>query len=91
MPAQAENYCAASSGLEPEPPGTKDRRATNYTTGHGCGWFGTCGGIRTPCARRRLHYTQLRLTLFASHAWHHMLPEQDSNLQSRINSPLVYR
>jgi hypothetical protein len=53
--------------------------------------IGTCGGIRTPCARRQLLYRQPRLTLFASHAWHHGLREQDSNLQSRINNPLVYR
>jgi hypothetical protein len=40
---------------------------------------------------RQLLYGQPRLALFASHAWHHELPDQDSNLQSRINNPLVYR
>ena len=55
------------------------------------GPIGTCGGIRTPCAQGHLLYGQPRQALFASHAWHHRLPEQDSNLQSRINNPLVYR
>ena len=71
----------------PEP---KSGRAADYPRGNGC-LVGTCGGIRTPCARRQLLYRQPRLTVFASHARHHRLPEQDSNLQSRINNPLVYR
>ena len=60
-------------------------------TPRGNGLVGTCGGIRTPCARRQLLYRQPRLTVFASHARNHRLPEQDSNLQSQINNPLVYR
>ena len=115
-PNEAWWTCAASSGFEPESPGTKLRWVTDYPTRHDVssltrqdsnlnrliqnqpcyrlhhGSRGrTCGGIRTPCARRQLLYRQPRLTLFASHAWHHRLPEQDSNLQSRINNPPVYR
>jgi hypothetical protein len=76
---------AASSGLEPELPGTKIRWASDYPTRHR--WC-----VRrdsNPRAQRQLVYSQPRLALFASHAWHltPMLPEQDSNLQSRIEAP----
>jgi hypothetical protein len=106
---------AASSGLEPELPGTKIRWASDYPTRHRVslltrqdsnlnrliqnqpcyrlhhGSSVRAEGFEPPVPQGRLLYRQLRLTIFASHAWHHRLPEQDSNLQSRINNPLVYR
>ena len=87
----ARAHCAAWSGLEPELPGTKVRWAAVYPTRQWVSLVGTCGGIRTPCARGQLLNRQPRLTVFASHARHHRLPEQGSNLQSRSNNPLVCR
>lgn len=58
--------CAASSGLEPELPGTKIRWASDYPTRHR--WC-----VRrdsNPRAQRKLVYSQPRQALFASHAWH---------------------
>jgi hypothetical protein len=89
LPHEARCFVADPPGLEPIP--TDSESAVLPLTPRVKGVFGACGGIRTPCARRQLHYRQSRLTLFASHARHHKLPEQDSNLQSRINNPLVYR
>ena len=49
-------------------------------------------GLEPPVPLGRLLYRQLRLTVFASHALPpETLPGQDSNLQSRINSPMVCR
>src|SRR5262245_60093220 len=78
-------------GFEPKPTDSESAVLPLTPRVKRVGVVRACGGTRTPCARRQLLYRQPRLALFASHAWHHELPEQDSNPQSRINNPLVYR
>jgi hypothetical protein len=91
LPHEARCFVADPPGLEPRLTDSESAVLPTTPRVNGRLWLGTCGGIRTPCARRQLLYRQSRLTVFASHARHHRLPEQDSNLQSRINNPLVYR
>jgi hypothetical protein len=89
LPHEARFFVADPPGLEPRL--TDSESAVLPVTPRVIGrrWFGTCGGIRTPCARGRSIYGRPRLTGRATSQT--TLPEQDSNLQSRINGPLVYR
>lgn len=75
-------------GLEPRPADSESAVLPDYTTGQCV----RAGGLEPPVPLGRLLYRQLRLTVFASHALPlAMLPGQGSNLQSRINSPMVCR
>ena len=78
---------AASPGLEPEPADSESTvlpvtpRANAYVR----------EGFEPPMPEGNYFADSRDSPSVASHAWHRELPEQDSNLQSRINNPSVYR